>query len=208
MPKPQILMHLIRPQTHGDSQGPSRALRGCRNLPETTPPVTVTGALSLLLCRFEQMCLDQIQTGFVLFLKKTFSALGKTKRPNIFPNFLCQRKRQAYESNLICGGLQLEATRSVRTAACPAPGSGPPLDPRPRNARSAFDACSVCSFAAGRSAVSQNLPSGTCVCFWSKPADLISPPKNGILNACINDCFLLRTFWKVFYYTNNSLTQN
>lgn len=85
-------MHLIRPQTHGDSQGPSRALRGCRNLPETTPPVTVTGALSLLLCGFEQMCLDQIQTGFVLFLKKTFSALGKTKRPNIFPTSFARGK--------------------------------------------------------------------------------------------------------------------
>lgn len=32
--------------------------------------------------------------------------------------FIFQRKRQAYESNLICHGLQLEATRSVSVSSC------------------------------------------------------------------------------------------
>lgn len=32
--------------------------------------------------------------------------------------FIFQRKRQAYESNLICHGLQLEATRSVSVSLC------------------------------------------------------------------------------------------
>lgn len=59
--------------------------------------------------------------GLVLFfLKKTFSVLGKTTGSNIFSNFFWQRKRRAYESNLMCDGLHLEATRSVGVGPFPA----------------------------------------------------------------------------------------
>ena len=53
--------------------------------------------------------------------KKTlFCSLGR--RSNIFSNFFWQRKRQAYESNLMCDGLQLEATRSVNVSPFPTMG--------------------------------------------------------------------------------------
>lgn len=107
-----------------DNQGSSRVPRESSYSPQHCLWGISTPTSPLLLCCFEQMCLFiQFKLVWLFFLiKKTRSfpppPLVKLKAWHI-SNFFWQRKRQAYESNLICDGLQLEATRSVSVRPFP-----------------------------------------------------------------------------------------